>query len=109
VGLKDDGTVVAVGRHNEQQLNVDDWTYIKQIAAGWSHTVGLMSNGTVVCTGQNYCGECDVSGWGNIIHVAAGGEHMVGLCRNATVVATDITNPADDVGQCNVGNWDLTR
>ncbi len=41
VGLKSDGTVVAVGDNYDGQCDVGDWTDIIQIAAGDSHTVGL--------------------------------------------------------------------
>jgi hypothetical protein len=50
IGLKSDGTVVAVGLNDNDQLNVGSWTDIVQVAAGSSHTVGLKSDGTVVAT-----------------------------------------------------------
>ena len=51
VGLKHDGTVVAVGQNYDGQCNVDGWTRILQVAAGKYHTVGLKSDGTVTATG----------------------------------------------------------
>ena len=51
MGLRSDGTVVAVGDNYYRQCDVDDWTEITQIAAGWYHTVGLTSDGTVVAAG----------------------------------------------------------
>jgi alpha-tubulin suppressor-like RCC1 family protein len=51
VGLKSDGTVVAVGDNDEGQLNVGSWTDIVQVAAGGYHTVGVKSDGTVVAVG----------------------------------------------------------
>jgi len=63
VGLKSDGTVVAVGDNNYGQLNVSTWTDIEQVAAGYRHTVGLKSDGTVVAVGLNNHGQCDVSDW----------------------------------------------
>ena len=44
VGLKSDGTVLAIGSNNSGQLNVGSWSDIEQIAAGGSHTVGLKSD-----------------------------------------------------------------
>jgi hypothetical protein len=41
VGLKDDGTVVAVGDNTYGQCNVGNWTDITKVAAGGYHTVGL--------------------------------------------------------------------
>jgi len=44
VGVKSDGTVVAVGEHTYGQCNVGGWTGIVQVAAGDVHTVGLRRN-----------------------------------------------------------------
>jgi len=63
VGLKSDGTVVAVGDNSEGQCGISGWTSIVQVAAGYHHTVGLKSNGWVVAVGYNDYGQCDVSGW----------------------------------------------
>ena len=40
VGLKSNGTVVAVGRNYWSELNVSFWTDIVQVAAGYNDTVG---------------------------------------------------------------------
>jgi len=107
VGLKSDGTVVAVGygysrkEGEKQPYEVGDWTDIIQVAAGGLYTVGLKSDGTVVAVGYNYYGQCDVDGWANITQVAASGGHTVGLRSNGTVMAVG----DNDDGQCNVGNW----
>jgi len=106
VGLKSDGTVVAVGQNDDGQCNVDGWTDITQVAAGLSHTVGLKSDGTVVAVGSNYAGQCDVDGWTDITRVAAGLSHTVGLKSDGTVVAVG----QNDEGQCDLGGWtDITR
>jgi alpha-tubulin suppressor-like RCC1 family protein len=51
VGLKSDGTVIAVGGNQWGQCNVSGWTDITQVAAGSYHTVGRKSDGTVVAAG----------------------------------------------------------
>ena len=66
VGLKSDGTVVAVGDNNYGQCDVDDWTDIVAVSAGGYHTVGLKSDGTVVAVGENDDGQCDVGNWTDI-------------------------------------------
>ena len=66
VGLKSDGTVVAMGLNGNGQCDVSDWRDIVAVAAGIWHTVGLKSDGTVVATGSNNYGQCDVSGWTDI-------------------------------------------
>ena len=55
VGLKFDGTVVAVGDNSRGQLNVGSWSGITQVAAAGygNHTVGLKFDGTVVAVGDN--------------------------------------------------------
>jgi len=101
VGLKSDGTVVAVGRNYEGQCDVSDWTGITQVSAGGAHTVGLQSDGTVVAVGNNDHGQCDVSDWTGITQVSAGGSHTVGLKPDGTVVAVG----NNDYGQCDVSDW----
>jgi len=71
VGLKVDGTVVAVGHNEYGQCNTQDWKDIVAISSGGnysygSHTVGLKSNGTVVATGYNEYGQCNTQSWRNI-------------------------------------------
>ena len=101
VGLKSDGTVVAVGKNDEGQCNVSDWTDIVAIYAGDCHTVGLKSDGTVVAVGSNSNGQCDVSDWTDIVAISAGYYHTVGLKSDDTVVAV-----GDDYdGRCDVSDW----
>jgi alpha-tubulin suppressor-like RCC1 family protein len=101
VGLKVDGTVVAVGRNQEEQLNVSSWTNIKAIAAGAYHTVGLKKDGTVVAVGRNGDGQLNVAGWTNIKAIAAGLYHTVGLKEDGTVVAAGYNG----YGQSAVSSW----
>jgi hypothetical protein len=67
VGLKSDGTVVAVGDNLFGQCDVGCWTDIIQLAAGYGHTVGVKDDGTVVAVGDNDFGQCNVSSWTDII------------------------------------------
>ena len=60
VGLKADGTVVAVGDNRHRQCDVEDWTGIVAISAGYNHTVGLKADGTVVAVGDNDYEQCEV-------------------------------------------------
>ena len=116
VGLKSDGTVVAVGENDYGQCDVGNWTDIVNVAVGEYHTVGLKADGTVVATGcTNYepspslpipwvnvqGGQCNVSAWRDITQVAGGVYHTVGLKADGTVVAVGL----NDYGQCDVGNW----
>ena len=101
VGLKSDGTVVAVGDNGHGQCNVSDWTDIVAISADIFHTVGLKSDGTVVAVGDNRYGQCNVSDWTDIVAVFAGECHTVGLKSDGTVVAVGDNR----CGQCNVSDW----
>lgn len=56
VGLKSDGTVVAVGDNTWGQCDISSWTDIIKVVAGDWYTVGLKDNGTVLITGQNIKG-----------------------------------------------------
>ena len=66
VGLKANGTVVAVGYNKNNQCHVESWTDIVAISAGDYHTVGLKADGTVVAVGNNEDNQCDVENWNNI-------------------------------------------
>jgi alpha-tubulin suppressor-like RCC1 family protein len=87
VGLKADGTVVAVGDNTYGQCDVGSWADIIQVAAGNVHTVGLKSDGTVVTAGSSGDEELNTGEWTDIIQVAAGSYHTVGLKSDGTVVA----------------------
>ncbi len=101
VGLKVDGTVVAVGYNEYGELVVAGWREIIQVLAGEYHTVGLKADGTVITTGWCVYGQCSVGDWTDIIQVAGRFLHTVGLRSNGTVVAV-----GDNTwGQCNVGGW----
>ena len=105
VGVKSDGTAVAVGNNHYGQCNLKGWTDIIAISAGEFHTVGLRADGTVIAAGNNEAGQCDVESWTDIIAVDAGYNHTVGLKADGTVVSTG----DDTFGQCGVYGWrDIT-
>ena len=101
VGLKSDGTVVAVGKNEDGQCEVSQWKNIVAVSAGWRHTIGLKSDGTVVAVGYNEDGQCEVSQWTDIVAVSARGSRTVGLKSDGTVVAVGDST----FGQCDVSQW----
>ena len=101
VGLRSDGTVVAVGNNGFGQREVSGWTDIVAVSAGSARTVGLRSDGTVVAVGDNDYGRCDVSGWRDIVAISAGNEHTVGLRSDGTVLAVGWNY----CGRCDVSGW----
>jgi len=105
VGLKTDGTVVAVGDNDHGQCNTGRWRDIVAVSAGAQHTIGLKADGTVVAVGNNKDGQCNTNFWRNIVAVSAGGKwgeaHTVGLRADGTVVAVG----SNSRGQCNTSEW----
>ncbi len=53
-GLKEDGTVVAVGTNEHGQCNVSDWTGIVDISAGEFMCLGLKSDGSILLSGAEF-------------------------------------------------------
>ena len=101
IGLKSNGTVVAVGDNGKGQCNIKYWTNIVSISTNVYHTIGLRSEGTVVAVGDNEEGQCDVKSWKNIVAISTGRYHTVGLKGDGTVVA--VGNNEDR--QCDVFYW----
>ncbi len=78
VGLKSDGTVIAVGHDWWGECNVGSWRRVIQVASGGYHTVGLESDGTVIAAGSGWQGQRDgIANWTEITQVAAGEYHTV--------------------------------
>lgn len=94
VGLRADGTVVAVGDNSYNQCDVGSWTNVIAVAAGDWYTVGLCSDGTVLATrpdrskGEKYQFASNVDSWDNIVAIAAGCGYTLGLKKDGTVVST---------------------
>lgn len=101
VGLRSDGTVIAVGDRSFGQCNVEDWTDVIAISASFDHTVGLRSDGTVLAVGSNEEGQCNVEDWEDIVAISAGVKFTIGLKSNGTVVGVG----KNFDGECNVENW----
>lgn len=80
VGLKSDGSVIAIGDNEYGQCDVDNSEWKKgivKIATGDWYTVGLTAEGNVIITGQNmpntqYIDIEKISNWKNIKDIAAG-------------------------------------
>ena len=105
VGLKADGTVVAVGDKSFGQCDTAGWRDIVAVSAGRWHTVGLKADGTVVTAGDNFFGQCDTADWRDIVAVSAGTWHTVGLKADGTVIVAG----DNDEGQCDTADWgDIT-
>ena len=100
VGLKSNGTVVAVGMKDNGQCKVSSWSNIVALAAGNECTVGLKADGTVVSVGKNTDGNRKVCAWMDIVALSTE-SCTVGLKTDGTVVAEG----RNDAGQCEVSGW----
>jgi len=89
MALRDDGTVIAWGRHWDGQTNVPaSASNVMSIAAGWAHSLALRADGTVVAWGNNEFGQTDVPPYLNkVIAIAAGYYHTLALRSDRTVVS----------------------
>ncbi len=92
VGLKEDGSVVAIGDNYYGQLDISSFQKVIAIDAGPTHTVALKSDGTVIATGNNEYGNCDVNHWENIIAIQAGPTATFGLKNDGTMVVAGETS-----------------
>ena len=52
VGLREDGTVLAIGCNDCGQCDVGDWTGVRKIVAGNFFTLGVTEDGRVLCAGE---------------------------------------------------------
>ena len=100
IGLKSDGTVVAVGANDHGECSVSDWREIIAVETGQYRTYGLKRDGTVVATGENGHGECDVSGWTDVVAIKAGRDCVAGLRADGTLlIAGDVDDVRDTVSK----------
>ena len=96
LGLRVDGTVVAVGSNVYGQCDTGSIQNAVSISAGNNHSLILLSDGTVTALGLNSSGQCNTTDWTDIISIAAGDRYSIGLKADGTVVSK---------GTCNVTGW----
>lgn len=101
VGLKTDGTVIAVGENSTGRCNLEDWSNIVAVSAGDYHIVGLRIDGTVLAVGNNEHGQCNVNSWNDIVAIDTGYDYTIGLKIDGTVLAVG----NNTLGQCNEEDW----
>ena len=86
VGLKKDGTVIAIGDNRFGACNVGHWTDIVAIAADGQQTVGLKADGTVVVCGQDHGQLTETLSWRNIAAIYALQDRVVGIKTDGSIV-----------------------
>ncbi|MEA4913080.1 MAG: hypothetical protein VB061_00705 [Christensenella sp.] len=112
VGLKSDGTVVAVGSDKNGQLNVGDWENIVAVSAGQGYTIGLKADGTVVTTlkkeqlteeDDHWYARLLLDDWKQVIAISAGDGQVVGLKVDGTILYACFED-FDYIGD-EISNW----
>lgn len=104
VGLKDDGTLIAIGDNSKGQceVNGDEWRDIISIATGDWYTVALRKDRKILITGKNEPGmqyiDSDIYNWTNIREIAAGYGQTLGITSSGEFVAIGFNdfNKRDD-------------
>ncbi len=82
VGVKKDGTVLAVGDNKYGPCNVETWRDIVSVAACDDLTIGLKKDGTVISVGGG--GMRELSSWNGIISIA-GSDSIAADIKDGTV------------------------
>jgi len=109
VGLKSDGTVVAVGNNHDGECNVQSWRNIVAVSADLSLTLGLKSDGTVVAVGENLNRAGNVQDMKDIVAISSNGSALtVGLRSDGTITCvgayySDFFNYWKDIIEVSVG------
>ena len=78
IGMRSDGSVVAMGENEIKAREVSNWKDIAAVSAGYDFIVGLKLDGTVVQVGGDWH---EVSGWNDIAAIDAGISYTVGFSR----------------------------
>ena len=103
VGIRADGTVVAVGKNDDGQCETSSFSDIIAVAAGDFHTVGLKADGTAVgCSKRTPSPQSNVSSWEDIVSITANGVQTIGLKIDGTVLGAGKSN----LGLLNVYSWE---
>ncbi|MCL2633048.1 MAG: TIR domain-containing protein [Oscillospiraceae bacterium] len=85
LGLKSDGTVLAMGGGSFGQCNVASWKDIIAIHAGWFNSFGITRNGDVLIVGDRYGYDEKIIKARDVIMITAGMHHVVALKADGTV------------------------
>lgn len=116
VGLKSDGTVVAIGDNSWGQCDVNGkkWRKIVKVVAGDWYTVALKENGQVLITGENRPGtkyiDEDVLNKANakkdIVDIAAGYGQTILIHKNGSISAFGF----NEEGKCSeIQKWTISN
>lgn len=93
VGLRKDGSVVAVGDNtipdrdeNGRLVKLCKWQGVRGIAVGDGFTAGLCYGGHVLTAGRNDWGQCETESWINVVSVGCGRNFTAALTADGRVL-----------------------
>lgn len=120
VGLKKDGTIIAIGDDNHAQCSeaINDWENVVRISTGDWYTVGVTENGGVLVTGENFPGSYyigreytkeDMKAWTDIVEIVAGFGQTLCLKRDGTIIEFGFDNISDTNELYKTRNWTNLR
>ncbi len=105
LGLKSDGTVMAVGDNTYGQCNVSGWANIISISveSGYQRgtSFGVNSDGNIVFSGNLSTGATSMPGWTLVEQVACGNQITVGIKPDGTASGRGLNTS----GQLDVNSW----
>lgn len=87
VGLKADGTVLAVGSNGYGQCDVGGWSNVVAVDAGAYFTVGLKKDGSVVFAGRSDYGEACITEISDVTAISAGYDFVAALRSDGAVIS----------------------
>jgi hypothetical protein len=85
LGLKSDGTVVAMGDNFYRQCNVEGWSDVIAIHAGHSQSFGIKKDGTIFAAGELFDYNLGVLDLRDVVMVCTGMHHVAALLADGTV------------------------
>lgn len=88
-GVRKDGTVVACGRNEDGECQVDEWTDVVKVRVVYGATFALRKDGTMLANGRALMEEnrmSEVLEWTDIVDFDAKDGNIVGLKSDGTVV-----------------------
>lgn len=112
-GLDGNGIPKGVGNNTDpdgkgfyQDIHVDSWGPVQQIAVGRCNAFGLTKSGKVLASGRNDFGQMnEVSGWKDVIRISAGFNHVAAICSDGTLLAAgDRTG-----GKCDLSSLQILK
>ena len=86
LGLKSDGTVVAVGSNKYGECDVAGWTNVVAIHAGEDCSFAVRADGTAYAAGRNRQGMCEIRDWTDIKAITSFDVMTYGLRNDGTII-----------------------